>query len=388
MYDYDHDNQLWASCMPAHAALDPSGCDRKARQVAVPSVLLLGGLTGNADRHRTYPLRKAGIESMTPNQPKISVALATYNGSRFLAEQLGSIRDQSVRPHELIISDDASIDNTLQVARTFAQAAPFAVHLIQNANNLGYSRNFERALERCTGDVVLISDQDDVWMPDKVARLQEERLEHPEALLIMSDAEIVDQDGIGTGETVLGNMRKLGYGSEKFVKGCCMAVDRSLLDVALPLSDETAYDSWISTLAQRLQAKRVINDVLLQYRSHDENTSAFLTRERGPSNRGDRAMREVGVDPRGHLEARVVKVEAVKTRLQQRASSPPRPLTAAQFEHALAATEEELSAVADRADLLQKARLRRALPATRLFLGGSYRHFSGAASYAKDLLRR
>src|SRR5215467_4239016 len=104
--------------------------------------------------------------------PKLSVALCTYNGSRFLQEQLGSIGSQSRPPDELVICDDGSSDDTVDIIKRFALNAPFPVKLEVNASNLGSTKNFELAVSLCCGDVIALSDQDDVWDATKLAKIE------------------------------------------------------------------------------------------------------------------------------------------------------------------------------------------------------------------------
>jgi glycosyltransferase involved in cell wall biosynthesis len=99
---------------------------------------------------------------------RLSIALATYNGEPYLAEQLESFATQRRRPDELVVCDDASTDATAAIVERFSYAAPFAVRLEVNATRLGCAGNFARALSLCTGDVLFLSDQDDVWLADKL----------------------------------------------------------------------------------------------------------------------------------------------------------------------------------------------------------------------------
>lgn len=103
---------------------------------------------------------------------KISVALCTYNGSKFLREQLLSIAAQTLLPAEMVICDDGSVDTTVEIIKIFALNAPFPVHLHVNPFNLGVSGNFCKAIDLCNGDLIALSDQDDVWQPDKLLRAQ------------------------------------------------------------------------------------------------------------------------------------------------------------------------------------------------------------------------
>jgi glycosyltransferase involved in cell wall biosynthesis len=98
----------------------------------------------------------------------ISVALCTYNGEEFLPKQLDSIKQQTCQVHELIVCDDGSRDATLTILEKFKDSVPFPVHIHQNSSNLGSSKNFEQCLQKCSGEIIFLCDQDDVWMPNKV----------------------------------------------------------------------------------------------------------------------------------------------------------------------------------------------------------------------------
>jgi glycosyltransferase involved in cell wall biosynthesis len=100
----------------------------------------------------------------------ISIAMATYNGEKFLRDQLSSLANQSRLPDELVVTDDRSTDQTIQILKEFRASAPFAVQLSANDRRLGYAENFLRAAAQCKGDLVAFCDQDDVWMPHKLER--------------------------------------------------------------------------------------------------------------------------------------------------------------------------------------------------------------------------
>jgi glycosyltransferase involved in cell wall biosynthesis len=104
----------------------------------------------------------------------ISVAMATCNGEKFLRDQLGSLSRQSHLPDELVVTDDCSIDQTVQILKEFQALAPFVVRISVNERRLGYAENFLRAASRCKGDLVAFCDQDDVWMKNKLERCFEE----------------------------------------------------------------------------------------------------------------------------------------------------------------------------------------------------------------------
>jgi glycosyltransferase involved in cell wall biosynthesis len=125
---------------------------------------------------------------------KISIAMAAYNGAQYLQNQLDSILCQSHLPDELVVCDDCSTDGTCDVLEAFRQRAPFTVHIHRNGRNLGYVRNFEQAISLCTGDIILLSDQDDVWHSDRIQRSLAVFQENPECGYVFSDAGLIDHE--------------------------------------------------------------------------------------------------------------------------------------------------------------------------------------------------
>src|SRR5690242_1846918 len=99
---------------------------------------------------------------------RISVAMCTFNGARFLPEQLESITAQTRLPDELVICDDRSADESLEIIRAFLDRPPFTVRLEINERNLGSTKNFEKAIGLCQGEIIALADQDDVWFPQKL----------------------------------------------------------------------------------------------------------------------------------------------------------------------------------------------------------------------------
>src|SRR5690349_6024675 len=128
----------------------------------------------------------------TQKRLSLSIALASYNGGRYIREQLDSIARQTRLPDELVISDDASTDSTPEIIEEFARSAPFPVHFLKNSERLGAIGNFEAAIRACKGTIIFLCDQDDVWYPEKVALMEECFIDHPEAGAVFSDGDVVD----------------------------------------------------------------------------------------------------------------------------------------------------------------------------------------------------
>ncbi|MEX0383144.1 glycosyltransferase family 2 protein [Spiribacter sp. 1M153] len=208
---------------------------------------------------------------------KISIAMATYNGEKYLQEQLDSFVSQTRQPDELVVTDDCSTDATPELLEAFAQTAPFDVIVQRNERNYGYCGNFNQALVRASGDLVFLSDQDDVWFPEKIERMARAAQDHPEDLVLMNDAALTHGDLSETGLTKLGQINSAGFSEDSFVMGCCAAVRRDLLEVCLPIPEEfPAHDGWVVGIADGMRRKRVIPEVLQHYRRHGQNESQWI----------------------------------------------------------------------------------------------------------------
>ncbi len=208
---------------------------------------------------------------------RISIAMATYNGAKYLQDQLDSFVSQTRKPDELIITDDGSIDTTLQIIEEFSKTAPFEVRYSRNEKNLGYAGNFNAALMQTSGDLVFLSDQDDVWFPEKIASMAELSENHPDKLVFMNDAVLTDGELNEVGLTKLGQIHSAGLDDRAFVMGCCCAVRRELLDLCMPIpQSHTSHDAWIVGFADGLNAKMICERVFQFYRRHGSNESSFM----------------------------------------------------------------------------------------------------------------
>ena len=208
---------------------------------------------------------------------KISIAMATYNGAKYIQEQLQSFAHQTRQPDELIITDDCSTDRTEAIIREFAKTAPFTVEFHRNEKNLGYCGNFNAALMNTTGDLVFLSDQDDVWFPEKIEHMIDVSESNPGALVVMNDAALTDGLLNEVGLTKVGQIRSAGFSTDSFVMGCCCAVRRHLLDLCLPIpAGVKGHDNWLVHFADGLNAKVVDETVLQYYRRHESNESHFI----------------------------------------------------------------------------------------------------------------
>lgn len=207
---------------------------------------------------------------------KTSIALATYNGAQYLPEQLQSYVAQTRQPEELVICDDCSMDNTVEVCTAFAQVAPFEVILLQNDSNLGYNSTFERALSHCSGDLVFISDQDDVWFPEKVETILGFFRDHPACHLVIHDLEYCDQDLNPIGQRKIERIAEYTDPTKAYITGMATAVTRTFLGLSLPLPEgyDRNYDNWLHRCAYYSGVKQVLPEVLANYRRHEKTATS------------------------------------------------------------------------------------------------------------------
>ncbi len=206
--------------------------------------------------------------------PAISVCLATYEGARFLREQVDSILAQLGPDDELVVNDDCSHDDTVAILRDYADPR---IRIERNPARLGYTRNFEAAMRRCRGDIVFFADQDDVWLPGKVARMVAALADHDVAV---HDVRVVDGH---LAELAPSHFRMHGVRRGFWVNllrtryiGAAIALRRPVLELVLPLPRHTrwcAYDYWIVVLAERFLRVALVDEPLMLYRRHDANAS-------------------------------------------------------------------------------------------------------------------
>ena len=132
---------------------------------------------------------------------KLSVALCTYNGEQFINEQLSSIINQTCKVDEIVVCDDCSTDGTIDIIKRIAISNPKVdIRIIVNDHNLGVCANFEKAVNECSGDIIFLSDQDDVWLPDKVEAIIDWFEKNPEKSVVFTDADLIDVNGIPLGD--------------------------------------------------------------------------------------------------------------------------------------------------------------------------------------------
>ena len=218
-------------------------------------------------------------------QLSLSIAMATCNGALYLAEQLDSILQQSRLPDELVIHDDASDDTTVSVIRDFVSRAPFSVRLKVNSRRMGSTRNFEEAIRACTGDIIFLCDQDDIWHPNKIALIEECFMCDAKTGAVFSDARVFYQNKNSPEYKLWDRIRFSSRERAQIVAneacpvllrhpvvtGATMAFRSFLRDLVLPIPDIWVHDAWISLLIGSTSRLVLMPELLISYRQHDDN---------------------------------------------------------------------------------------------------------------------
>lgn len=244
----------------------------------------------------------------------ISVAMATYNGERYLPQQLSSLAEQTRLPAELVVCDDRSTDGTRAIVEDFAANAPFPVRFRENPRRLHFADNFLKAAQLCTSEYVAFCDQDDVWLPEKLEQVAAAFEQTGVSLVAHNATMFADAD------RHVGRLRFVGQGvltsddlfPWSFFFGFTCTFRRELLDISpaehrpLDLIDPRrlmAHDRWITFLASTRGAVVCLPEELTRYRQHDGNESGWMRSRRSAGATVSAARHRFGYNIAKHLSA-------------------------------------------------------------------------------------
>ncbi|MDO4629108.1 MAG: glycosyltransferase family 2 protein [Planctomycetia bacterium] len=222
----------------------------------------------------------------------ISIALCTYHGEKFLQEQLDSLANQTRLPDEVVVGDDGSTDRTLEILENWAKTVSFPVKITRNEKNLGFAKNFEATMMRCTGDVIFPCDQDDIWLPTKLEKMTAVMENHPKIGAVYCTSTVFYMDGRAPISIIpqVTNWHRyfIAYYTTPFYDqnpmdaGCCSAWRRELLPNFFPIPSGWFHDMWFYVLAPHFTQVYTIMEPLIYYRRHTSNASY----SNAPENRG------------------------------------------------------------------------------------------------------
>ena len=207
---------------------------------------------------------------------KLSVCMATFNGEKYLAEQVGSILPQLQDNDELVVSDDSSVDTTLALLRRLGDSR---VRIFPGQTFHSPIYNIEYAVTKGEGDVIVLADQDDIWLPHKLSVVRRWFSSRRAGIAtLVLDGAMIDEEGrllepslfaaLGSGKGILKNLYRNTY------MGCCMAFSRELLAVALPFPRGIPmHDSWLGLLSELYGIVEFLPEKTIEYRRHPSNRS-------------------------------------------------------------------------------------------------------------------
>ena len=312
--------------------------------------------------------------------------MTTYNGEAFLRDQLDSILAQQRLPDELIVCDDQSADETPRLLREYAAKAPFKMTVVINEQRLGSTKNFEQAIGLCTGDIIALCDQDDVWYPHKLEVIERRFEGDTEIGLVFSNGYLIDERG----RRLPGDMwRRFRFWprlqkmldtpptaydlllSRFFITGATIALRSNLIDVCLPIPDGIStfiHDRWIAVMISGFARVEAITDKLIRYRLHPHQQMGV----------GKRPIIEEWLTPY-RCSSDSVALSMMQKRLNALGSRTADP----QFTHALFLRRRHV----DTRAMLPKKLIPRLNMIVREYVGGRYQRYPLGHAYAvKDLL--
>lgn len=313
---------------------------------------------------------------------RVSIAMCTYNGERFLPAQLASIGAQTLQPSELIICDDGSTDATEAIVERFATRAGFPVRWNRNQRRLGSTKNFERAVGLCSCELIALSDQDDVWAREKLERAETVLGAQPDVGAVFSNAQLIGETNEALSLVLWDRVRFNEHDQRDFsrdqnlflmrralVTGATMVLRSSLLPALMPFPAELFHDDWMALALSAVSQLKPIHELLIDYRLH--------------------GAQQVGLDVPSFRSAmqydrkqRLAYQEKIMRRLSiaaERLASLPRARRGVRY------ARERVVYMDSRSRLIQQHRL------ARLFTGipvipGHFRFAGGILSYFRDLL--
>nr|WP_315156795.1 glycosyltransferase [uncultured Flavobacterium sp.] len=215
---------------------------------------------------------------------KLSVAMCTYNGEKFIKSQIYSILSQTIPVDEIIICDDGSNDKTLEILAQIQEQNPNKISLFKNPINLGSSKNFEKSIALCSGDYIFLADQDDIWKTDKVKKTLAVFDQNPKAEGVFSNADLIDKDdnlisSLTIWDTVFFLEKDLPKPIDFFnvvskngniVTGATLCIRNNVKDFITSFEDDVLHDEKIATLLILRESLYYSTENLISYRIHDK----------------------------------------------------------------------------------------------------------------------
>ena len=317
---------------------------------------------------------------------KVSIALATYNGAKYLGNQLESFLHQTKLPDELIVSDDHSHDSTMEILNDFKNKAPFEVKLFKNKGS-GFNDNFENALFNCLGELIFISDQDDKWLPNKIECMHDYFIRNQKCQVLIHDLEFCDSNLNKIGQKKIERISIYDSSLENYVTGMATAVRKNFLDLCMPIPACTNYDNWIHYCAEIIDSREVIDNVLALYRRHSENaTLKSFVNKSTKINKTDIYKKKMQKSQVQSFQNQSEIIENILVFLQRNREELLSDFGVKDIENYKTNLIQKRKLVEMRIDILNLQKISRLPKALNLWFIGGYSMYGGISSLLKDLI--
>lgn len=214
---------------------------------------------------------------------KISVALCTYNGEKFLKEQIDSILNQNLSVDEIVVCDDGSTDSTIPILKSYEKKFPEIFKIHQNGKNLRSVKNFEKAISLCENEIIFLSDQDDIWLPEKVEKYVDYFHKNPDISVLCSNGYGIDEEGETLDIVTIWDVPELVRKKEgdfnyfeniafvgNFATGAAMAIRKNFLNEVIPFPEimDFHHDEWMALISSHQNKFALLDEKLFKYRVH------------------------------------------------------------------------------------------------------------------------
>jgi glycosyltransferase involved in cell wall biosynthesis len=318
---------------------------------------------------------------------KISIVMTVYNGEKYLKDQIDSFLNQTLLPDEIVIADDCSSDKTIEIIEKYKKNYPDKIKIFKNKHNLGFTRNFENAISKSSGDIIFLSDQDDIWYENKIETVIKKFNSNPNINLIIHDADLVNENLKPTNYSKLSQVISGFNNTDVFITGALTAFKKNLVKYFLPFPKNlVGHDGFIHFVSKNLNTRIVINDKLQMIRRHADNTSGWVASSLKKINKFDVFKQQLFSKRAKHYNDRLEQVIHMinileKLRFEQHNFSKDT-LMLSQIK-----LEKEREALEKRNLLEKKNFFERKLIAFELLIKNQYKYFNGFKSFIRDLLR-
>ena len=318
---------------------------------------------------------------------KISIALTVYNGEKFLQNQIDSFLSQTLLPNEIIISDDCSSDKSMDILENYKSNNNVDIKVFRNDYNLGFTKNFQNAISKCNGDIIFLSDQDDVWYKNKIETVVRKYKENPNIFLIIHDADLVNENLEKTNLTAL-SQTKLGFSNtDVFIQGALTSFNKVLIKYLVPFPQNLlGHDGYIHFIARNLGTRMVIKDKLQMIRRHSNNTSDWVANSLKKINKFDVVKKQFFSKRVINYNDRLIQVDQVIKIINNDIENDH--IFSKDFLiKSLHELKKEKLALEKRNLIENKNFLKKKIIAFELLIKNQYKYFNGLWSFLRDLIR-